>query len=279
MLKRILLPLDGSEHGAAAVTRLRPLLLRKHAELLLLRVVAAPHGLEGDRARALEELGAEAVRYLEEVEGSLRSEGVPIRSLVRTGPAAGEILDVARKEGATLIAMATHGRSGLPRWILGSVAEKVLRASPVPVLALRSFGEGGGPPPAAEFRPKRILAAIDAADRSLAALEPAVELAEIFRAEVRLIHVCDDALSCSVPVPQLTRAYERCKEAGLAVEPLLRQGDPAGQILEAAQEVSADLVALATHGRSGPSRWLLGSVAERVLRSTSLPLLLVRSPA
>ena len=275
MFDRILVPLDGSEMAEAVLTQVRRLLFRKDAEVLLVQAIGLPPAVESDLSTILAILQARALEYLNGVGRRLSEQGARVRTFVRQGAPAETILEVAEKEEASLIAMSTHGRSGIARWVLGSVAEKVIRASPIPVLAVRSY-EGAAPVGAKELSLKKILVAIDAADLSFEAIPPAIELARLFDARVLLVNVCEGP-ECAVPVPQMTHAFVRFREAGLTVEPVMRVGDPASGILDACTEHGADLVALSTHGRSGVTRWVLGSVAEKVLRSATVPLLVVRN--
>jgi nucleotide-binding universal stress UspA family protein len=200
---------------------------------------------------------------------------------VSEGYPADAILAGAREQAATLIALTTHGRRGLARWGLGSVAEKVLRGGEFPILVTRSFetAEAGA---ILERRParaamRRILLPIDAGDLSLAAVRPATELALLFGAEMLLVHVLDENLAGELPMPDIERAQEMLTAAGLHAEVVLERGDAAGQILAVAAERQADLIVMATHGRSGLKRWVLGSVAERIMRVAPVPLLLVRA--
>ena len=273
MFDRVLVPLDGSPTAEAVLPRLRRLIQAKPAEVLLVQAVTLPMGVELDAAQVLEAERAQAVSYLDSLKRRLAGEGIPARSIVRSGGAGELILDVAEQEKPDLIAMTSHGRSGVSRWLLGSVAEKVLRASPVPVLALRSFEPSGAP--AVDREPRRILVGVGS-EGGLQVLDPVIALGRLYGAHVLLLNVCEGHPQCSVPVPWMTRAYEAVKAAGLTAEPIMRMGEPAHEILEAAKELKADLVALTTHGRKGPSRWLLGSVAERILRTSPLPLLVVR---
>lgn len=272
MFDRVLIPLDGSPLAEAVLTQVRPLLIRKEVELLLVQALTVAAGVEVDPSGQLDSLRAEAIRYLEGVEKRLKAEGARVRTFVKAGGAAEVVLDVAEKENASLIVMSTHGRTGPARWLLGSTAEKVLRASPAPVLALRSFGIPG----ARSFR--KLVVGVGG-DGALDVLDPVIAFAKVFGSHILLLNVCEGHPQCAVPVPWMTRAYERIREAGLTVEPLMKVGDAAHELLEAAREQGADLIALTTHGRAGPSRWMLGSVAERVLRHAAVPLLVVRVKA
>jgi len=278
MFERILVPLDGSQLAESVLIQVRRLLAQKDAELILLRVVTLPPAAEADAGEPLNLLWSRATEYLQNLAGRLSSEGLRIRVRVLEGFPAQEILEVAKKEKVSLIALSTHGRTGLSRWVFGSVTEKVLRASPVPVLAIPSFVGIGGDAfvrAAQELPFKKILVPISAAELSLDVLPPAMEFANLFESKVALVNVCE-GIECTVPVHEMRMAFERLRDGGIPTEPIVKQGDPAVQILEACREQGADLIAMTTHGRSGVSRWLLGSVAERVLRTANVPLLVVR---
>jgi nucleotide-binding universal stress UspA family protein len=138
MFARILVPLDGSDLAEAVLAEVSELATLHGAEVVLLRVALA-HALPGvDQTELQVRAVEEAESYLARVEGRLRARGIKAESAVRYGRAAEEILDHIESCGADLIAMATHGRSGIQRWVLGSVAESVLRGAAVPVLLLRA---------------------------------------------------------------------------------------------------------------------------------------------
>jgi nucleotide-binding universal stress UspA family protein len=284
MFERILVPLDGSPMAEAVLRHIRMLLLRKDAEVVLVQVVPVLPAFEGGLGgspQALAALQDQAETYLGAIREKLASQGARVRSLVRVGFPAETIIEIAGKEKASLIVLSTHGRTGLVRWVMGSVAEKVIRASSGPVLVVRSFlrDPAGRSVPSGpeEIRFKKMLVCVDGSDLSLEVVPPAAELAGIFGSQVYLLNVLEDHLAYGPPVPQLNRAYERFREAGVKVEPTLKKGDPASEILDACSELGADLIAMTTHGRGGIKRWALGSVVERVLRSAAVPLLVVRS--
>jgi nucleotide-binding universal stress UspA family protein len=137
MLTRILVPLDGSALAEKILPEVIELAGLRGAEVLLLRVVHA-HTFPGtDPVEAQVQAVDEAQAYLARLEARLVSHGLSVRTAVRYGHAAEEILDHAKASDATLLAMSTHGRSGLRRFMLGSVAEAVVRHAPIPVLLIR----------------------------------------------------------------------------------------------------------------------------------------------
>lgn len=282
MLESILVPLDGSTRAEAILTELRVLLARRDSEVVLLRVVLLPTTMNApEYARLLDERRAEARAYVQRVVGELAGAGATARGVVYEGYPADAILAGAREQAATLIALTTHGRTGLARWQLGSVTEKVLRGGACPILVTRSFETAAAgairerwPAPAAM---RRILLPIDAGDLSHVAIAPAIELTSLFEAELLLVHVLDEDLAGELPMPDIERAQEIVAAAGLRAEFVLERGNAADRILAVAAERQADLIVMATHGRSGLKRWVLGSVAERVMRAAPVPVLLVRA--
>lgn len=297
MFERILIPLDGSPRAESILGQVAAILRREDAEILLLRVVEPrPEAPRADAEGLSGEERAQAQGYIHELVHEISLRGVKAHGRVVDGPAAGTILEEARTEGATLIAMSTHGRSGLARWVLGSVAERIVRTSPVPVLLVRSFPpspQGRLEPAPAEKLPfRRILVPTDGSAAAAAVMLPARKMAQLFDSEILLLHAEPapalvgsaelGTLPITTPTPAeedraTARAAEQFRHAGLRVERRTVLGDAAAAILDSSHAGEIDLIAMATHGRSGVSRWLLGSVAERVLRHAGVPLLLVRA--
>ncbi len=142
MFKKILVPLDGSAVAEAILPQVTELARVHDAEMVVLRVALA-HSFPGaDPTEAQLHVVQESEKYLEEVEQGLKGGGLRVSTVVRYGHAAEEILDHAAFAGVDLIAMSTHGRTGVGRWVLGSVTEKVLRASSTPLLLVRAPGAG-----------------------------------------------------------------------------------------------------------------------------------------
>lgn len=280
MFDRILIPLDGSERSKRVLSQVARLLRRHDAEVVLVRSVFVPPSLARiDTAKLAEEHRKEAAEDLRKTAELLNAQGARARAVVLEGPAAEAVLDAARREKATMIALSTHGRGGVSRWLLGSVAEKVLRGSELPVLLLHSFrpDSSGAPVPVGDgqipFR--RVLVPLDGSEASRAVLPGAERFARLFESELLLLTVeTDDAPGAA---EDARATAERLKKEGVKAATLHLKGDPASEILDAAEAENADLIAMATHGRSGVSRWVFGSVTERVLRESTIPLLVVRS--
>jgi nucleotide-binding universal stress UspA family protein len=301
MFERILVPLDGSPRAELILAQIARILRREDAEILLLRAVNIPASVDPIyREPALRIEREAALTYLHDVARRFNAAGAKVHARVAEGAPAEVILDVAAREGATLIAMTTHGRGGLARWAMGSVAEKVARAANIPLLLVRSFRrtpQGDLEPAApAELPFGRILVPVDGSATSTAAIGPAEKLGLLYGSEALVLHVrapyipegailpgMEAAYPLLPPAPPLAaedavteKAAERFRHAGLRARRLSVEGDAASAILDIAAAEQVDLIAMGTHGRSGFRRWALGSVAERVLRSTEAPLLLVR---
>ena len=137
MFQKVLVPLDGSKLAEEILTRVEKLVRFCRAEVHLLRVVVSYQVDPQEEKRERERLTQEAWDYLEKIVSRIRKKKISAFAVVAYGKDAVQICDFARKNKFDLIAMATHGRSGLSRWALGSVADKVLHCSNVPVMLFR----------------------------------------------------------------------------------------------------------------------------------------------
>jgi nucleotide-binding universal stress UspA family protein len=286
MQKRILVPLDGSTLADRIVKQVKRLLVRKDLEVVLLSVVDA-HPDPAARDRAI----TAARDHVEGVRDQLIDAGAIASTRVVVGEPVEQIVEHARRLEPELVAMATHGRSGLTRFLRGSTAEKVIRHCPRPVLvanprALDAIGGGGD----GELRFTRILVPLDGSDASLGIIPLVEDLARLYAAEVVLLRVEWTVPIAGTPYPAEVAALRPADEVAAGLEPTRRRlahegipartiagyGPEALEILDAAEREQVDLVAMSTHGRSGLSRWFFGSVAEQVLRHCTRPLLVRR---
>jgi nucleotide-binding universal stress UspA family protein len=282
MLERIIVPLDGSLTAEAVLPHVRRILHRQDSEIILVRAVV-PTPVENTVLISDVSMGA-AKSYLAGIQERLEREGVRVSSETRAGTAVGVILDVVDDRKATMIAMATHGATGLKRILLGSVAEVVLRKSPVPVFVVRPFWTSEeGPPEATDSAPMRnLLVPVDGSDLAELAVPAALELARLFEARAILLRVLDEGREDAAAevreaeehLDAISRTFER---KGIDTFMLVQKGDAVGEILSTARFHHADLVVMTTHSRSGLSRLVTGSVTEQVLRRATVPLLVVRA--
>jgi nucleotide-binding universal stress UspA family protein len=279
----ILVPLDGTAQSQRVLPCAEALALGTDGWLLLMEAAEGHAFYEEDARLARRTAVAAAEQYLAELERSERGHGVAAARVVLEGPPVPAILAAAESSDADLIVMATHARRGLDRLVAGSVAEEVLGRSSVPVLLV--------PPGAVEPPPSegvlRVLVPLDGSRLAEAALEVAAALAPPSRLELLLLRVAapPDRADARRPLASQTVAarvraddrLRRLRAAGAVVTTEVRAGrDPAATIAAVARERSCHLIAMATHGRSGLARLLLGSVAAATLTRASVPVLLVR---
>lgn len=267
LLKKILVPLDGSELAARILVHARRLLHAPGSMVTLLRVIPKVEDLETTSL------------VLEEVRERLSADGVPATARVVVGDPAMRIAQIAEESDASLIALSTHGRSGVARVLRGSVAEETLRIAPVPVLLANPFALGE----TEELPIRKVLVALDGSKRSAKALPFATEIAKIYGAELVLLHVVDLSW-CHYP--EVARPHEHALGRDYLARELERldvrartslvEGSAPGKIIEAVETERADLLVLASHSRSGVARWYYGSVAESVIRKVHSPILVVR---
>jgi nucleotide-binding universal stress UspA family protein len=279
MFERILVPLDGSETAEAALAYVA---LLPSERLRLLAV-------ESDRSdlSAVCTAARDCRSYLEAVAAPLREQGRDVDTLVAFGNPAEQILALAAT--ADLVVMGSHGHGGVKRFVLGSIADEVARHAPVPVLVVRG---GSAPPPAVQLT--RIVVPLDGSELAEQAMPVAASLAADLGVPVHLMRVLDvDALRATVQAgihaaaaymrshgeiqhhaeEYLAEQTQQLRNRDLALTTEVLTGSPAVTLLDAIRPV--DLVVMTTHGRGGVRRWLLGSVADKLVRAAAAPVLLV----
>ena len=302
MKTRVLVPLDGSTLAEQALPCAVTLAQGLSAEVVLFRAVWIPPDALGilDRvalelSELLDQLEAEADQYLRELVEQLKAMGLSARHTTRCGPAAESIVDCARQIDVGHIVMSTHGYSGIRRWTHGSVAERVVQTARVPVLLVRAREEGAAKGWQEPMLCQRILVPLDGSDVAEQVLPTATTFAEKLDSElilfqIPIVHVygwmtgewfvpIQGVLATAEQDAQayLSEVARRLKEQGLRATTATMMGSVAESIVDYAKANSVDLVAMCTHGRTGLVRWTLGSVADRVLRAGSTPILLVRA--
>lgn len=297
MYRRILIPLDGSKTAEQVMPWARTLAERFQVPVELLTVIDVGVLLtSAEGARRFDLLVEQSVRegraYLERISGRLA--GVRVTRKVEQGAAADLIIEKAAADESTLIAMTTHGRSGLERWLLGSVAEKVLRSTTNPLLLVRAVPGGRI---TGEAVLKSILVPLDGSGLAEQVLPTAARIARKLDIDVYLFRTYTNPFApfaggsgpYAVNVDELMKqvreeasAYleriraELNREGIEKISCVVEEGDGAEQIIAAARKTPGTLIVMGSHGRSGLQRWLLGSVTEAVVRHGNSPVLVLR---
>lgn len=274
-MKKIIVPLDGSELADGVLKHVERLLGQEPCEVTLLRVLPPQDAVEEVPGQfELERRAAEV--HLDNVALRLTEVGARVKKLTRQGDPAAEIIFAVDELGPDLVAMSSHGRGGVMRWIRGSVAERVLRSSPASLLLITAKGLDRN----IEQRLRRILVPLDGTETSARVLPLVQELAGLHGAEVLLLRVERGLLVASRSPEEVAASLdpqaERLRQQGLAVRVVAARGDPASQVLDLAEDEDVDLIAMVSSGRTGVERVIEGSVTEKVLRHGRRPLLVVR---
>ncbi len=284
-LKNILVPRDFTPGAEAALGVALDLAGRTGATLHLLFAEVLYEGADVMLGAAADAAALEA-RLVEGVEAERVEHAV-----VRDVAAAPAILHYAREHDVDLVVMGTHGRRGVRRLLLGSVAEEVVRMAPCPVLAVHHREA----PPAASADIRAVLVPIDFSRHARVALAHAREVATLFGAHLDLLHVVEDGLHPAFyntgvmsiydlqpdiderALAELEQFFQETEGPAVEARFHVRSGHAAREIVRFAEEQPSDLVVMATHGLRGLEHFLLGSVAEKVVRGVPVPVFTVKS--
>jgi nucleotide-binding universal stress UspA family protein len=286
-LHEILIPLDGSAEAESVLPYLIDVARKFNSRVHVLGV-----GI-GRKTRRVNRLIED---YINRTANKLHSDNIKAELVIRYGAAADKILDFTAEQEIDLIIMATHGRSGITRWWMGSVAEKVISEATAPVLLVRSQRPRKTGTSDKLNLPHKILAPLDGSDIGESALPYAEAIASSSRGSINLLQVISPPGTVEANLlggpdwrkfvkamhdageDYLKGIAERLNSKNIKVTYEIATGDPADKIVEYATNIRASMVAMSTHGRTGITRWVLGSVADKVLHGARIPILLVRSP-
>ena len=311
MYTRILVPLDGSPRAERSVPVAAMLARATGGSVVLVQIlgVLGTIGAFGTieptnyNPELLEEDRREATAYLTGIAGRPVLAGISTETGVFTGSPATAILDAITAYKADAIIITSHGRAGMTRWALGSVAEYIVRHTKVPVIVLRARGNSPAEQPSDAQPPARVLVPLDGSPLAEAVLKPAVELAKALNApRAGLLHLMLVVSPYETAEAHLDieGATATAREYLAAVAAQLQAGyeavtvtwdvsvnvDIASGVMRDAEQgdgshgdgasAGCDVIAMATHGRTGLKRWMVGSITERVLHATAQPMLIVR---
>jgi nucleotide-binding universal stress UspA family protein len=296
---RMLIPLDGSKTAENVLPYARTLARTLQIPVELMEVFdiarVATH-IPADKGPHLDTVMAEMERrsedYLRKIAESFSR--VSVQCTVAKGRPENAIIEKAAADERALIAMATHGRSGISRWLLGSVAEKVLRGARNPLFLVRASQEGQTE---GEADIKSIIVTLDGSELAESVLPTAVNLALLLNLEMVLFRAYELPATAYYGnedyLPNYDQLRDQVKEEAAAyldakaaaikagglekVSSMLMEGPGPDEIITYARKTPNAIVAMCTHGRSGVQRWVLGSVTEKVVRHSGDPVLVVRA--
>jgi nucleotide-binding universal stress UspA family protein len=319
-MNTIVVPLDGSELATQVIPYVRTLATQMSASVVLVNIVSTTQRkqffrhhpelmwttdeapLNEDPAtrgepdeRMMDLIRKETETHFDPLIQSLRRERIDVELQVQFGSPETCILEVSRQKQATMIAMVTHGYSGIRRWAIGSITDRIVHNATIPVLVVR----GSHTPPSVQKPPIRnILVPLDGSEFSKRALPTASTIAARARAKMHLTYVLppvsDQPALVRVVVSQesfekslektriwaedyLNQTAEELRKKGLQVSTHVTSGHTAEKIIDEAEQHHSDLIVMATHGYSGIQRWSLGSVTDKVLHATTTPLIIVHT--
>ena len=286
MFNKILVPLDGSKLAEQVLPYARWLAAAYGASITLVRVT-------DPEARLPFTANQSASDYLKYTAASLAP--LPVESVEKIGKPAEVIVDTAKGDADCLIAMATHGMTGPRRWVLGSVASKVVQTADNPILLIRVAQDAA---PLGPFALKRVIVPLDGSGLAEKVLPHVMVLASKLKLDMQLVrtyslppdaYMVADGVIDQGPAQYRKNLHEESekyldgKVASLqadgftAVSATVIEGDAASELIDLAAEPPQSLIAMSTHGRSGLGRWVLGSVAEKVVQHSLAPVLLIRA--
>jgi nucleotide-binding universal stress UspA family protein len=287
MFDDILFPTDGSDGATAGLEYVLDVAAAHDATLHLLSVANTTRGALDTLAHdeTLEDRAREAV---DEAVERARERGVTVVDVVERGNPHRVVCDYAESAGVDVVVMPTRGRHGLERFLLGSTTERVVRRCEVPVLTVRPDGDA-----TATYPFENVLVGVDGSNCSRAALDVGVAVADQEDAALHLLSVVDvAALGPEVRTEYLEDALEadarsvvdaaaaHASSAGVdpAADSVVFGSSVSRAIRKYVQENDVDLLVVGTHGRTGFNRYVLGSVAEFLVRTSPVPVLTVRAP-
>jgi nucleotide-binding universal stress UspA family protein len=293
-IKKVLVPVDFSEPSKQAVNYGLSLALQYNARLVLTHIVPSNVGMvytfPTESFVFEKEQSAYAKSMLPDLVPPEYRARVNLETLVKIGNVPDELLGIVKDDKVDLVVMGTHGRKAFERFLLGSLTERMLRKMPVPILTVSHLNPASELHAAGPVPLRNALYATDLSDSAEVGLKFSLELARGAGARLTVLHVLNatEMIYWGAEGGYLTNELETLREdtlkrlqlsipeqwcEGVSVNPLLTEGDAYREILRVADEERTDLIVLNLQGKSLVERALLGSTAERVIRSAHVPVL------
>jgi nucleotide-binding universal stress UspA family protein len=275
---KIVVPLDGSPLAEVALPYAEEIAGKIGSEMVLLSVLSSEEPEEfRNHYTYMEKIVDMTMHQVKKYSDGNGNGDCAVCTATRVGNPAQGILDYVDKGHLCLVVMATHGRSGISRWAIGSVADKVVRSTTrQPLLLIRA--KGAHPDVRAKRIFKKALLPLDGSTESEAVMPVITTVAASLQMEITLLRVLPRTDRSLASVENYLQEWcQRLAEKGITSRYEVRIGAPADHIIDLADESACDLVAMSTHGHAIGNLWPLGSVAQKVLLGGTTPLLLVRA--
>jgi nucleotide-binding universal stress UspA family protein len=298
MFEHILLPLDGSLLAECVLPHAVALARAFNARITLLRVLAPSDDENGNGLRPIDRIDWSVRRqaaesYLAEVAERLQGLDLTISHVLLEGAPAQRVVEFVGENEVGLVILSSHGRSGLSRWNVSSVVQKILNLANISALIVRAYGSQAMEPD--ELRYRRVLVPVDGSSRAECALPPAVSLVREHQAQFLLAHAIQrPVIPRRAPPPQedlelvdslvecSLKAAEEYMQDLIPIVPagarahLLVSEDVATSLHELVETEQVDLVVMSAHGSSGKRRWPFGGLTMNFIQYGDTPLLIVQ---
>lgn len=279
MYKKIVVPLDCSQLAEVALPYAEEIAGKMSSDIILFSVLSSEESQEYQSYYTYAtKMAGVTKRHVEKYHSNSENQAIKVETATRVGNPAEGILDYVNKGSFNLIVMATHGRSGVSRWAVGSVADKVVRATTrQPLLLIRA--KGSHPDIRAKRILKKVLVPLDGSLVSEAVIPYVREIAYSLQMELTFLQVLSKNGSTHADAETYLQGWcSWLENKGITANYELRNGAAADEIIDLADEQAMDMVAMSTHGQTALSNlWPLGSVAQKVLLGGNTPLLLIRA--
>jgi nucleotide-binding universal stress UspA family protein len=285
--ENILVPLDGSELSEKALPYAKSIAKTKNSNMILFAVSLKIFAERRDHLFA---------SYLEVYANELNVEGIKATKATSYGNVAAEIVQYANNNNIDLIVIATHGYSGAKQWMFGSITQKVLYGTTIPVLLIKSKSAE------VSVELNRILVAVDGSSYSESTFPYVEELAKDTNKEILLLHICEPPIVPSYGSRPINKNWKKYRDnmwaetenqainylkkttaamvkKGLKVKSRVVKAQTekvAQSIMQISQEENIDLIVMTTHGRTGVSSWAYGNIASKIVKEFSQPILVIR---
>ncbi len=268
-MERLLVAADRSDSSRSAVEEAIQLAKACSSKLIAMTTVLTNRECEDSMPWVIEQAEKEMQEKLASIRGMASEQGVDCETFIYRGDDPSlDIVNAAVTNHVDMIVMGTHGRKGIKKLIMGSVTRNVIGQAPCKVLVI---------PPGAKADYKTILIATDGSIHSAAAASEAVVIAKRYKSSLIVLSVASSVMEIPLAEENVKQVMELSEIEGLEKEGIILQGKPHEIILEIAKQKQAGLIVVGSHGRTGLTSLLMGSVTEHVISQAEAAVLVVKA--